>query len=116
MFVLTGPTVEGTTIFLENLDTTNYVTFQVQTANSNTSGAWSDLVADSPSGVNGNFNTEGILSPASSGSTNNQAMISIRAAASYYQVIASSSGSALVNYGIATIAPNTSVNFTNGTL
>lgn len=117
LFVITGPNAGGLTIFLENLDTTNYVAYRVQTAESNLALAFTDLPSDSVlHGVAGNFATAGILTPSSSSLTSNQVMISIRTSSSYLRLLVSSSGGAQLNYGITTLTPSTSSNFTNGVL
>jgi hypothetical protein len=117
LFIITGPNSEGMTFFVENLDTTNYITYRVQTASSPEDNAYADLPADQPNGVvAGNFGTSGILTPLHSGSTANRVMISVRTPASYTRLLAAASGGAQVNYGITLQSSSTPNNFTLGTL
>jgi hypothetical protein len=117
LLTFTGPNSEGITFFLENLDTTNYVTYRVQTSASPDDSSYTDLVSDTPSGpVVGNFGTSGILTPLSSGVTSNRVMISVRTPASYTRILAAASGGAQLNYGITTQTSSAPNNFTLGTL
>lgn len=117
VFTISGPNAEGLAIFLENLDTVNYISYRVQTANSNVPSAFVDLPSDSVAGgVAGNFGCSGVLTPVNPSVITNRVMINVRTSASFLRLLASSSGGALVNFGIVTICPSTSTNFTNGTL
>src|SRR5262245_49374393 len=112
LLTITGPNSEGISFFLENLDTTNYVTYRVQTASSPEDSAYTDLPADQPNGVvAGNFATTGILTP-NSGSTSNRVMISVRTPASYTRILAAASGGAQLNYGITMQTSSLPHNFT----
>jgi hypothetical protein len=123
IFTLLAPNAGGVTIFLENLDPTNYILYSILTSVDNVT--YTTLVADSQIyGVNGNYNTSAVLTPASTLSSS-QAMISIRTAAPFLQLVASASANSVresgsfaaqLSYGITTLTPNTSINFTNGTL
>ena len=117
VFTISGPNAEGQTIFFENLDTVNYISYRVQTANSNVPEAFTDLPSDSvESGVAGNYGCSGVLTPSNPSIITNRVMINVRTSASFLRVLASSSGGAQLNYGIVTIGPSTSTTFTNGTL
>jgi len=117
LLTITGPNSEGMTFFLENLDTTNYVTYRVQTASSPEDSAYTDLPADQPNGVvAGNFATTGILTPCHSGATSNRVMISVRTPASYTRILAAASGGAVLNYGITMQTSSLPNNFTFGNL
>jgi hypothetical protein len=117
VFTVSAPNAEGLAIFLENLDTVNYISYRVQTANSNVPSAFTDLPSDSVAGgVAGNFGCSGVLTPINPSVITNRVMINVRTSASFLRLLASSSGGAQVNFGIVTIGPSTSTNFTNGTL
>jgi hypothetical protein len=123
IFTLLSPNAGGVTIFLENLDPTNYILYSILVSTDNIT--FNPLVADSQIyGVNGNYNTSNILTPAN-GSSANQAMISVRTSFPYLQLVASASANSTVesgsyaaqlSYGITTLTPSISINFTNGTL
>jgi hypothetical protein len=117
VFTISGPNAEGQAIFLENLDTVNYISYRVQTANSNVPSAFTDLPSDSVAGgVAGNYGCSGTLTPINPSVITNRVMVNVRTSASYLRLVASSSGGAQLNYGIVTIGPSTSTTFTNGTL
>jgi hypothetical protein len=117
VFTVSAPNAEGLAIFLENLDTVNYISYRIQVANSNVPAAFTDLPSDSvEGGVAGNFSCSGVLTPINPSIITNRVMINVRTSASFLRLLASSSGGAQVNFGIVTVAPSTSTNFTNGTL
>src|SRR5258705_783476 len=117
LLTITGPNSEGMTFFLENLDTTNYVTYRAQRADSPEDSAYTDLVSDATSGpVVGNFGVSGILTPLHSSTTANRVMISVRTPAPYIRILAAASGGAQVNYGVTMQSSSASNNFTLGTL
>src|SRR5262252_8067316 len=112
VFTISGPNAEGQTIFLENLDTVNYISYRVQTANSNVPSVYVDLPSDSvEGGVAGNFGCSGVLTPVNPSVITNRVMVNVRTSASYLRLLASSSGGAQLNYGIVTIGPSTSTNY-----
>jgi hypothetical protein len=117
LLTVTGPNSEGITFFLENLDTTNYVSYRTQVASSPDDASYTDLVADATNGaVVGNFAVAGILTPRFAGTVSNRVMISVRTPASYTRILISSSGGAQVNYGISMQTSSAPNNFTLGIL
>lgn len=117
LLTVTGPNSEGITFFLENLDTTNYISYRTQVAASPDDSAFTDLVPDATNGaVVGNFGVSGILTPRFAGTNSNRVMISVRTPASYTRILISSSGGAQVNYGVTMQTSSAPTNFTLGIL
>lgn len=109
VFTIFGPNTLGITIFLENLDTTNYIQYQFASAQVNLSSSYTFLTD-----VGGNFGSSGILTPVGGGAS--QAMVSIRVTDPYIRLLASGAGGATVRYSVHQFVSTSSTNYTNGVL